>query len=239
MAHIGVIKALREFGILPEVLSGASVGALVGALFARGIKEDEMLRFFKETPLFRYDFLSLVKPGLFDTERYHAIFKDFFPDNTFESLNIPLFVNATNIQRGLDTFFFEGELIRPLLASAALPPIFSPVAVNGELYSDGGIMNNFPIEPLEGKADYIIGSNVSVMHELAPREIRSSFQLASRTTGLMLYAINKDKINRCDLIFEPVPLQNIGVLDKKGIENAFRIGYEYASRHLERLKAAP
>ena len=237
MAHIGVIKALREFAVTPKWVSGASVGALVGALYARGIREEEMVRFFKETPLFRYDFLSLAKPGLFDTERYHAIFKDFFPENTFESLNIPLFVNATNLQRGSDTFFSKGELIRPLLASAALPPIFSPVLIDDELYSDGGIMNNFPIEPIEDKADFIIGSNVSVLHEMTPREIRTSFQLASRTTGLMLHIINRDKISRCNLIFEPAMLQHIGVLDKKGIENAFKIGYDYASRRLEEYAA--
>ncbi|MDA8686559.1 patatin-like phospholipase family protein [Robiginitalea sp.] len=239
MAHIGVLKALREFNIAPNWISGASVGAIVGALYARGNGEEDMLRFFKETPLLRYDFLSIGKPGLFDTERYYSIFSSYFPENNFERLHIPLFVNATNLQRGENRTFSKGELIKPLLASAALPPIFSPVLIDGELYSDGGIMNNFPIEPLEGKAEYILGSNVAVIQEMSPKEIRTSLQLANRTTGLMLQAINAAKTMRCHLLFEPNELQHIGVLDKKGIEQAYHIGYEYACAKLNAVFNSP
>ena len=233
MAHIGVLKALKEHGIEPNWVSGTSVGALVGALYARGASESEMLSFFKETPLFRYDFLSIRKPGLLDTERYYGVFEAHWPDNRFEALSKPLFVTATNLQRGRERTFHEGELIRPLLASAALPPIFSPVLIEGELYSDGGIMNNFPIEPLEARAEFIIGSNVSPVKEVSQKEIRSSIQLANRTTGLMVYAINREKVQRCPLVIEPKELEKIWVLDKKGIENAYRIGYECASRAAE------
>lgn len=235
MAHIGVLKALQEYGIFPKWVAGTSVGALVGALYAGGKDTEEMLAFFSDTPLFRYNFFSIYKPGLLNTERYHDIFKSFWPENTFESLLRPLFVVATDLFKGGEVIFHEGELIRPLLASAALPPIFSPVEINSILYADGGIMNNFPLEPLEGKARYLIGSNVSVVKELTKNELRSSLQLANRTTALMIYAINREKIRRCDLIFEPVELEKIGVLDKKGIEKAYSIGYEHALRTLERF----
>lgn len=237
MAHIGVLKALREHGIEPRWISGTSVGALVGALYAGGASEAEMLGFFKETPLFRYDFLSILKPGLLDTDRYHKIFESYWPHNRFEALDKTLYVTATNLQRGEERTFSQGELIRPLLASAALPPIFSPVLIEGELYSDGGIMNNFPLEPLESKATFLVGSNVSVVSTKDKKEINSSIQLAARTTGLMIYAINREKIGRCHLMFEPPELEQIGVLDKKGIENAFRIGYEFASRAVEKFLA--
>ncbi len=234
MAHIGVLKALREHGVEPNWVSGTSVGALVGALYAGGASEAEMLGFFKETPLFRYDFLSILKPGLLDTDRYYKVFESYWPHNRFEALAKPLFVTATNLQRGEERTFSQGELIRPLLASAALPPIFSPVLIEGELYSDGGIMNNFPLEPLESRAEFLIGSNVSVLTTVAKTEIKSSLQLAARTTGLMIYAINREKIGRCHLMFEPLELEKIGVLDKKGIEKAYRIGYEFAGRTLEK-----
>ncbi len=233
MAHIGVLKALSEHGIFPGRITGTSVGALVGALYASGKGTDEMLCFFRETPLFRYNFFSLNKPGLLDTERYHAIFEAFWPENSFESLGLPLSVVATDLYRGAEVIFQKGELIRPLLASAALPPIFSPVEIGGTLYADGGIMNNFPLEPLKGNARYIIGSNVSVVKELRQTDLRSSLQLANRTTALMIYAINREKIRNCDLVFEPLALEQIAVLDKKGIEKAYGIGYEHALRVLE------
>lgn len=233
MAHIGALKALQEHGIESHWVAGTSVGALVGALYAQGIGVDEMLVFFKETPLFRYNFFSFNKPGLMDTEKYIEIFKSFWPGNSFESLKKPLYVVATDLLEGEEKVFSQGELIRPLLASAALPPIFSPVTIKGRMYADGGIMNNFPLEPLEQKAGFVIGSNVSVVKKLSSRELRSSYQLTNRTTALMIYAINREKISRCDLVFEALELEKIGVLDKKGIEKAFSIGYNHASRKLD------
>ncbi len=233
MAHIGALKALQEHGIEARWISGTSVGALVGALYAQGNGVDEMLAFFKETPLFRYNFFSFNKPGLLDTDRYVKLFESFWPHNAFEHLQRPLFVVATDLLEGRERIFHSGELIRPLLASAALPPIFSPVRIGDRMYADGGIMNNFPLEPLHKKVDFVIGSNVSVVKTLTRRELRSSYQLTNRTTALMIYAINREKINRCDLVFEALELEKIGVLDKKGIEKAFTIGYDHANRKLE------
>ena len=237
MAHIGALKALEEAGIAPHWISGSSVGALVGALYASEASTERMLQFFKETPIFRYNFFSFSKPGLIDTERYRNLFIKYWPKDRFDALNRPLFVAATNLQKGEERFFYEGELIRPLLASAALPPIFSPVPIEGQLYADGGIMNNFPLEPIRPYVDYVIGSNVSVVTEISKKEIGSSLQLTNRTTGLMMYAINREKIRSCNLILEPRELEKIGVLDKQGISDAYQIGYDHAARKLEALGA--
>lgn len=235
MAHIGLIKAMREHSIEANIVAGTSIGALVGALYANGNSAEEMLSFFKETPLFQYSFFTINKPGFIDTERYANIFKNFFPSNSFESLGRPLFIVATDLMSGKETIFNKGELIKPLLASAALPPVFSPVEINGILYADGGIMNNFPTEYVKDKTDFIIGSNVSVTVPLQKRDLRNSFQLTGRVTSLMIHASNDEKLKQCDLFIEPKELDKIGVLDKKGIENAFNIGYEYGSKALERM----
>ncbi|MEM7486365.1 MAG: patatin-like phospholipase family protein [Bacteroidota bacterium] len=233
MAHIGLIKAMREFDIEANTIAGSSVGALVGALYANGNSEKDMLEFFKQTPLFQYNFFAISKPGFIDTERYFDIFKSYFPKNSFESLEKSLYVVATDLLKGKEKLFSEGELIRPLLASAALTPVFSPVEINGILYADGGIMNNFPKECVDDKTDFIIGSNVSIVGELEKKHLKNSFQLAGRVTGLMIYASNNQKVKACDFYIEPKELETIGMLDKKGIEKAFTLGYDYASRALE------
>lgn len=235
MAHIGLIQALNEFGIKVQNVSGTSVGALIGALYCNGNTVPEMLRFFRETPLFQYHFMTIVKPGLLDTERYFEVLIKYFPKDSFETLQKRLFVVATDLQRGDERIFSEGELIRPLLASAALPPVFSPVEIEGTLYADGGIINNFPYDQVSRISDFVMGSNVSGISKIGKEGIRSSFQLASRTTSLMIYAINRRKIRKCDLIFEPPALDLIGILDKKGIEKAYTIGYLHA---LEKLQEA-
>ncbi|PKA98320.1 NTE family protein [Flavobacteriaceae bacterium MAR_2009_75] len=226
MAHIGLIRAMNEYGISAEIVSGSSVGALVGALYANGNSVTEMLSFFKETPLFKYNFLTIVKPGFIDTDRYFDVFRVYFPEDSFEALQRKLHVVATNLQDGELSYFSEGELIGPLLASAALPPVFSPVELNGKFYADGGIMNNFPLEPIADKVDFVLGSNVSVVGPLERNALKNSLQITGRVTGLMIYAINRSKLQACDLLLEFKELENIGVLDRKGIEKAYLIGYD-------------
>ena len=237
MAHIGLIKAMREHQIEAKVVAGTSIGALVGALYANDNTVDEMLTFFKETPLFQYSFFAINKPGFIDTERYFNVFKTFFPDDSFKSLKRPLFVVATDLLKGNEKVFYDGELIKPLLASAALPPVFSPVNIDNVLYADGGIMNNFPKEYVDHITDFTIGSNVSITVPLEKKDLRNSFQLTARVTSLMIHASNHEKLQECDLFIEPGELDSIGVLDKKGIENAFNIGYEHGSKALEKLLA--
>lgn len=232
MAHIGLIKAMMEHGIEANKVSGSSVGALVGALYANGNSIDEMLHFFKETPILKYNFFTMAKAGFLDTDKYISIFKEYFPEDSFEGLKKEFHLVATNLQKGEAEYFSKGELIKPLLASAALPPVFSPVELNGALYADGGIMNNFPIEPVKKVSDFIIGSNVSIVGTLEKKELKNAMQLASRVTGLMIYASSKEKLNSCNIVIEPKELEKIGVLDKRGIQKAFQIGYEHASKEL-------
>lgn len=234
MAHIGVLKALMEFGIVPGSVSGSSVGALVGALYANGNTIEEMLLFFKETPLFKYNFFTISKSGFIDTDRYFDVFRAYFPGDTYEALKHKLYVVATNLEKGEEVFFSSGELIMTLPASAALPPVFSPVELDGQFYADGGIMNNFPLEPIKNTVDYVIGSNVSIVSTARKDDLKNSFQLTGRVTGLMIYAVNRQKLAACDLLFEAKEVETIGVLDRKGIEKAYTIGYDHARSILEK-----
>ena len=235
MAHIGLLKAMAERGLEANVISGSSVGALVGALYANGNSTEEMLQFFKDTPLFQYNFFTFNKPGLINTDRYFSFFKKYFPENTFVSLKKELIVVATDLLNGKEVAFDSGNLIHPLLASAALTPVFSPVEINGLLYADGGVMNNFPKEYVDGKCEVTIGCNVSIAGKLQKKDLKNAWQLGTRVTGLAIYASSKEKLEACDIKIEPKQLEQIGVLDKKAIEKAYIIGYDAASFALEAI----
>lgn len=233
MAHIGLLKALTQRGIYPSQISGVSAGALVGGLYADGASVEEMLDFFMETPLLKYNFVTVNKPGLFNTDKYLPFFEDVFTAHRFEDLERRLTVVATNLLSGEPEFIERGELFKPLLASAALPPVFSAVSIDGQLYADGGIMNNFPVEPLVGACDIIIGCYASSMKKIGKGQIKNALQISQRANLLMLHANAKDKLYVPDLLFEPNDLGEIGVLDKKGINKAFTIGYDCANRKLD------
>ena len=234
IAHIGLLAALEEYEIDCQIVSGSSVGGLVGALYANGSSIEQMLAFFRETPLMKYNFFTFVKPGLMDTEKYHQLFKKHFADDSFEALKKKLFVTTTNLQNGSEKLFSSGELVRILLATAALPPVFSPVEIGGQLYADGGIMNNFPVEPLLEECEFIIGSSVSAIKSVPKKAINSSLKLTNRVTSLMIYAANRGKLKHCDLVFEPPQLETFGFLDKAGIEKAYKVGYRHAIKILKK-----
>jgi len=84
----------------------------------------------------------------------------------------------------------------------------------------------------QDKVDFIIGSNVSIVGNLKKKDLKNSLQLTSRVSGLMIYAINKNKLEACDIMSAPEALENIGVIDRKGIEKAYAIGYKNATKIL-------
>ena len=146
-------------------------------------------------------------------------------NDSFDALKIPLIVSATNVRLGKNTFLGNGELIKSVLASCAVPVIFEPIKLNGEVYIDGGILNNLPIEPLIGHCDVIIGSNCNpIADNYEPGNMRS---LMERSL-LMAIGVNTYlKKENCDLFLEPEQLKGFGGFDFSKAEDIFEIGYNY------------
>lgn len=238
IAHVGFLKVLLENNIVPTKVSGTSAGALVSALYAAGYNTKEMLTFFKQTPLLKLSLYALNKPGIMDSEKYIGFFKEYFSEDTFESLKMPLTITATNLLNGKLDYFNSGQLIKPLIASCALPPVFSPIEVNGNLYSDGGILNNFPVEPLKKVCTKILGSFVNPIEEIDKSEISSSLELMYRVYHIGLDANNIKKFSKCNYVFYPKDIGKVGVLDANGIDKAFKIGYENAQNEIDTVLMA-
>lgn len=148
-AHIGAIKALEEHGIVPTHIAGTSAGAVVGALYAYGHSCEDMLTFLKGINILDIKKYALNKPGLIDAEKFYPGFKTYLKHDDFGFLKKQLTITATNILNGKLEVFRTGELIRPILASAAIPGIFAPVKINDSYYVDGGTLNNFPVLPIK------------------------------------------------------------------------------------------
>jgi len=238
ISHIGFIQLLLENNIKPTRVSGTSAGALVAALYAYGYSPEEMLSFFHETPLLKLSLYAKNKPGIMDSDKYILFFKKYFKNDSFESLKYPLTVTATNLLTGRLDYFDKGELVKPLIASSALPPVFSPMEINGNMYSDGGVLNNFPIEPLQKDCEIIFGSFVNPVEAIEKSEINTSLKLLYRIYHIGLDASNIQKFELCNYVFSPPEINKIGVLDAKHIDKAFKIGYEYAQKEKENILAS-
>ncbi|MDO6518204.1 patatin-like phospholipase family protein [Zobellia uliginosa] len=238
VAHIGAIKALEEHGIFPTHISGTSAGAIVGALYAGGVGWAEILHFFKTIPLFRTQKYARSKPGFLDTEKYYDNFKEFFPKDDFSVLKKPLYVTGTDIIKGTLKIFHKGQLIRPVLASASFPGMFTPTKIGDAYYIDGGVLNNFPIEPLKNKCDKIIGVYVNPLKKIRMEDLKHSYTVVERAYKLKSASESMLKFAEFDMIISPEGLSAFGTFDMNSIDAIFDLGYRAAKKNLEENDAA-
>lgn len=162
-AHVGVLQVLEENGIRPDLVAGTSAGALVGAAYCAGVPLSEI-----ETLFNSMSWPSLLKLSLrnslsiFDTQPMEDFLVKKIGDIDFKDLKIPFAAVACDIQTGARIVLNEGPLAPALLASAAVPGLFSPIEINGRLLVDGGIVDNLPAEQVRSMgARYVISSDVS------------------------------------------------------------------------------
>lgn len=235
-AHIGVIKALEEEGIYPTHISGASAGAIVGGLYAAGISWSEILDFFKTITIFSTYRYARKKPGFLNSENFYDDLKTFFPRDNFDVLKKPLFVTAANIVEGTSKIFSKGELIKPIIASASFPGVFTPTEIDGDFYVDGGTLNNFPTEPLIPICDKIIGVNVSPLKKVSIKDLKYTYSIVERAYKIKLAAESINKFSDCNLIINPQELVKYGTFNMNSIDAIFNIGYTSAKIILQENK---
>ncbi len=230
-AHAGILKALNEFDIYPEVVSGVSAGAIVGALYADGFTPDEIYQIFAgQKSFFKYVKIKVPGQGLFRTVGLKKNLSEHLKATEFAELKIPLYVAATNINKAEIRYFNSGAILDKVLASAAIPVLFEPVEIDGDLYVDGGVLDNFPISPIMKECDRLIGIFLNPIH--AQDNFNHLFKIAERTFHLSVSSNISPKIQHCDIVFEPEQLGEYGLLDASKGKEMFELGYEYAVKRL-------
>lgn len=235
-AHIGVLRALEERGIEISHVAGSSSGAIVGSLYAYGYDWVDILEFFRGLHLWDFKKYALGKPGFINTEKFYSEFKEYLKEDSFEGLQRKLVVTATDILMGTLKYFKSGELIKPVLASAAFPAIFSPVKINDSYYIDGGALNNFPVEALHYQCDSLIGVYVNAIKPVNIEDLKHSHQVIERAFKLKTVQEDIMKFPECDLLIAPHDLSRFGTFDKKPIFEIFEMGYKTALTALEKLE---
>lgn len=145
-AHIGVIQALAEAGIIPDVVCGCSIGAFVGAVYADG-DVDKLAGWVDG--LSWQDVMSLLdvgfSGGLLKGDKLTVFFEHHFVDRDFSELPLPFGCVATDLATGREVWLREGSVAAAVRASIALPGVFAPVSHNSRLLVDGGLVNPVPV----------------------------------------------------------------------------------------------
>lgn len=229
-AHLGVLQALNEAGIYPDIISGASAGALAGVMYCDGYKPKEILKIMKSGSRLDYMRPTLPRDGLLQISGIVRILETHLKAKTFEELKMPLYVSTTDINSGKVVYFSKGALLDPVIASASIPVLFKPVIINNHYYVDGGVLDNFPIHPIEGKCLMTIGSFVNPTG--SEEHLSGLIRIAVRTFMLSMSKEILEKSKKVDIFIAPEKLRNYNILDPEKADEIFEIGYKNANEIL-------
>ncbi|MFT4754714.1 MAG: NTE family protein [Salibacteraceae bacterium] len=235
--HAGMIHFFDEIGFHPDMISGTSTGAIVGALYAAGKSGQEILEFFLNERPFSVSLWS-GGLGLINTPVLKETLAKHIPKDSFEDLQIPLKITATDMLSGKSVTFNSGSLYNKVLASAAFPGVFNPIEIDGVLYSDGGILNNFPVDLIHPHCDKVIGMYLSPIKPLKRKEVSSTTDILSRTIDIQGSQAEYDKLKKCAIGICPKELVGYRTFDfnKETLHEMFQLGYTYIESHEKTIK---
>lgn len=234
VAHLGVLQALQDNGIHFHRISGASAGAIMGALYAYGIQPREILKLSSQYSIFTIFKNTFVSGGLARLNFLEDLICDLIKPNDFSALKIPLDVSVSNLNTGLPEIMNAGKLSTVITASASIPILFSPVEINGQQYVDGGFFDNLPVDGLKKHCDVVIGVNINAHGQVNDLDgIRS---ISERCFHLLIWQNTQGQLNSCDIKIEIEGAFTFGLLDFKQAEKLFQVGYNETLEQIEHIR---
>jgi len=163
-AHVGVIHALERNGFNIHSVAGASMGSLVGGLYATGELESfiDFMENMDLREMLKFVDINLGPGGMVKGDRIIEKLKELVPDRNIEDLELPYCAVATDIVEGEEKVFTSGKLYDAIRASISIPTVFTPHVIDGHHYVDGGVVNPIPVNRVHRKRrDIIVAVNVN------------------------------------------------------------------------------
>lgn len=229
LAHVVVLEALDDLGLVPVEIVGTSMGAILGAAYASGMtgreirahllglmrnRAEVMTRLLRSRVGRLTDLFSGANPVLIDGEIFLDLFWPKIVPDRFEELKIPFTAVATDFVGRCEAAFSFGPLAPAVAGSMAIPGLVKPVEANGRILVDGGAVNPLPFRSLIGRAEVVIACDVTGGPVADRVGLPAPFEAMFGTAQIMQGAITAEmlRLNRPDLLLVP-PVQSFRVLD--------------------------
>jgi NTE family protein len=201
IAHIGVLRVLREAGIPIDCVSGTSVGALIGVGFCAGASLEEMEKVGASTSFTDFGRWTPSWLGLATNQRMEKYLARFTPVKSFEELKIPLAIAATDINAGVSVYYSHGAIAPPLRASCAYPGLFLPIQHEGRTLVDGFLTAPVPVEGV-----MLLGADIVIavyLESANTEEPRTFTDILSRAFNIIQQHSDLAWRTQADVIIEP------------------------------------
>ena len=212
LAHIGVLEVLEKEGIPIDMIAGASMGALIGALYAqgRGVNEIKNLAMGLGSKRFAlWADLALSKTGLIKGRKINQVLRSIIGDIKFRDLRIPFVCVATDIMTGEEVVINQGSVLEGVRASGSIPVILAAVKWGNRYLVDGGLVNPVPVSVLkEMGADFIIAVNViptvrDRVQQVEKIKEPNIFSVIMQTIYIASYRAVRSSLDGADVIIQP------------------------------------
>ncbi len=253
-AHLPILEVFDELGLRPGAISGVSIGAVLGALYASGMSAQQilvaLLAFFPSAgqllrEIFQRSgskhFLSLFdpnfKPGsFFKGERVLAFLYELLGTKDFADLQIPLKIVATDFWRREEVVFDSGDLLLAIRASMAIPHVFAPLVLEQRVLVDGGLCNNLPYEHLPPDCDITVAVDIAGDVSTPKNKLPSALEAIFYTYQVMMDAMSLQKMKYIPLdIHVRAPVLDIDMLEFHKAPETYRQGLAAKDSFREQL----
>jgi NTE family protein len=222
IAHIGVLKAFERHHIPVHCISGTSIGALVGGLYAAGVSVEQLIELTSQTHWKDLSRLSFPLGGLLSNEPMEKFIYNIIGDTEFSHLNMPFAAVTTDLISGKEIVIDSGKLSTAIRASTAIPGIFHPVEFNGRTLVDGGVVNNVPVTLLKE-----MGARIRIAVNLSPDFNnwipKNSLEIILKSFLIMQNIVALSETAQADIIininmkdFNPIDFKQAKALLNKG-----------------------
>ncbi|MDF1567677.1 MAG: patatin-like phospholipase family protein [Spirochaetaceae bacterium] len=236
MAHIGILKALEEADIHFDVVTGTSVGSLVGALTAAGRSTAEIEDAAREIEWSDLVGITVPKLGLVKSKKLEETLERFIGREDIQSLKMPYAAVATDIATAEEVVFTDGLVAKAVRASCSVPVVFEPVIVRDRLLVDGGLVNEVP-----GDVARQLGADVVISVDLNADRKRNTppnnlIDVLFYSLNILVAGTSQAGRTSADIRLEP-DLQGFGYADLDRIDEAIARGERVVEEHLQEIRA--
>ncbi|MFO7868838.1 MAG: patatin-like phospholipase family protein [Bacteroidales bacterium] len=231
-AHVGALKALSEKNITIDYISGTSIGAFVGALYAFGKSWEDLEKIASDLKWIDITAVSLSRNGLLSNDKLGKFIIDHIGDKNIEDAHIKLTIVATDVSTGEKVVFDKGPVSLAVKASTCIPGIFMPVEAHDKVLVDGGVSENVPTRTLKNMgAEYVIGIDLNAKHSYKKPEnildiILNSFHFIMKNATL-------SQTEDADLLIQP-DLSQFNRSNMNQIKKLIDKGYEETYKALQK-----
>jgi len=204
-AHIGVLQELEKAGIPIDMISGSSMGAIVGGIYSVGTDLELLEKFIKSIKL--YDYLDVKLPisgGVLKGERLEELVRVLTHNKPFAETKIPFCCVAVDAEAGKLDVLEEGPLHESIRASMSMPAFFEPVRLNGKTYIDGGVLERVPCKTLRDHGmDVVIGVDVGYHGDIKDVSDMGAYSMLNHTISIMQWELTKYRREEADIMLVP------------------------------------